>query len=55
MHVLAISNSSEINLQSHAGRLKAEGLGVVGKIKISAFHSFDPGLKCWNRVSFKVE
>lgn len=29
-HILAISDSSEINLQSHAGRLKTEGLGVVG-------------------------
>lgn len=29
-HVLAISDTSEINLQAHAGRLKAEGLGVVG-------------------------
>jgi len=29
-HVLAISDSSEINLQSHAGRLSPEGLGVVG-------------------------
>lgn len=29
-HVLAISDSSEINLQSHAGRLKLEELGVVG-------------------------
>ncbi|MCW5317897.1 IS4 family transposase [Nostoc sp. KVJ3] len=29
-HVLAISDTSEINLQSHVGRLKAEGLGVVG-------------------------
>ena len=29
-HVLAISDSSEINLQSHVGRLKTEGLGVVG-------------------------
>lgn len=29
-HVLAISDSSEINLQAHAGRLKPEGLGVVG-------------------------
>ncbi len=25
-HVLAISDSSEINLQSHVGRLKSEGL-----------------------------
>jgi Transposase DDE domain len=30
LHVLAISDSSEINLQSHSGRLKPEGLGVVG-------------------------
>jgi hypothetical protein len=29
-HILALSDTSEINLQSHAGRLKAEGLGVVG-------------------------
>jgi hypothetical protein len=29
-HVLAISDTSEINLQAHAGRLKAEGVGVVG-------------------------
>jgi hypothetical protein len=28
-HVLAISDSSEINLQSHSGRLKPEQLGVV--------------------------
>jgi hypothetical protein len=30
LHVLAISDSSEINLQSHAGRLNPAGLGVVG-------------------------
>lgn len=29
-HVLAIRDSSEINLQSHAGRLSPSGLGVVG-------------------------
>lgn len=29
-HVLAVSDSSEINLQSHSGRLKPEQLGVVG-------------------------
>jgi hypothetical protein len=29
-HVLAISDSSEINLQSHIGRLKSKDLGVVG-------------------------
>jgi hypothetical protein len=30
LHVLSISDSSEINLQAHVGRLKLEGLGVVG-------------------------
>ncbi|MEO1396514.1 MAG: IS4 family transposase, partial [Cyanobacteria bacterium J06634_5] len=29
-HVLAISDTSEINLQAHAGRLNPEGQGVVG-------------------------
>jgi hypothetical protein len=29
-HILAISDSSEINLQAHLGRLKAENLGSVG-------------------------
>ncbi len=29
-HILAISDTSEINLQSHVGRLKPEGIGVVG-------------------------
>ncbi|BAZ13216.1 transposase [Calothrix sp. NIES-4071] len=29
-HVLAVSDSSEVNLQSHVGRLKLEDLGVVG-------------------------
>ncbi len=29
-HVLAISDSSEINLQSHVGRLSPSGLGLVG-------------------------
>jgi len=29
-HVLAISDSSEINLQAHQGRLQPEGVGVVG-------------------------
>ena len=28
--VLALSDTTEINLQSHVGRLKSEGLGVVG-------------------------
>lgn len=30
LHVLAVSDSSEINLQAHAKRVKGEGLGVVG-------------------------
>lgn len=29
-HVLAVSDTSEVNLQSHSGRLKLEELGVVG-------------------------
>lgn len=29
-HVLSISDSSEINLQAHVGRMKCQGLGVVG-------------------------
>ncbi|XGB42013.1 MAG: IS4 family transposase [Nodosilinea sp. LVE1205-7] len=29
-HVLSISDTSEINLQAHRGRLKPDGLGVVG-------------------------
>ena len=37
-HVLAISDSSEINLQSHVGRLKSEGLGVVGNNKDVGFY-----------------
>jgi hypothetical protein len=30
LHVLAINDTSEINLESHRGRLKPEGQGVVG-------------------------
>jgi hypothetical protein len=30
LHVLAISDTSEINLHTHSGRLKPKGLGVVG-------------------------
>ena len=37
-HVLAISDSSEINLQPHAGRIKSEGLGVVGNNKDVGFY-----------------
>jgi hypothetical protein len=36
-HVLAISDTSEINLQSHKGRLKEQGLGVVGNNKDVGF------------------
>jgi hypothetical protein len=36
-HILSISDSSEINLQSHAGRVKPEGLGVVGNNKDIGF------------------
>ncbi len=30
LHVLAVNDTSEINLEAHRGRLKAEGQGVVG-------------------------
>ena len=30
LHVLAISDTSEINLEKHRGRLKEQGLGLVG-------------------------
>lgn len=36
-HVLAISDTSEINLQAHQDRLKPEGLGVVGNNKDVGF------------------
>ena len=36
-HVLAISDTSEVNLHAHAGRLKPEGLGVVGNNKDIGF------------------
>lgn len=37
-HVLAISDSSEINLQAHAGRLKPEAVGLVGKHQEIGFY-----------------
>ncbi len=37
IHVLALSDSSEVNLQTHAGRLKEEGLGLVGNNKDIGF------------------
>ena len=37
-HVLAISDSSEINLESHVGRLKEEKLGVVGNNEDVGFY-----------------
>jgi len=36
-HILNISDTSEINLESHQGRLKPEGLGVVGNNKNVGF------------------
>ena len=36
-HVLAISDTSEINLQAHVGRLNPENLGVVGNNKDVGF------------------
>ena len=37
VHALAISDSSEVNLQAHRGRLKKQGLGVVGNNKDIGF------------------
>lgn len=37
-HLLAISDTSEINLQSHSGRLKKEGIGVVGNNQDVGFY-----------------
>ena len=42
-HVLAVSDSSEINLPSHASRLKPEQLGVVKNNKYVGFYR-DPTL-----------
>jgi Transposase DDE domain len=64
LHVLAISDSSEINLQAHAGRLKPKGLGVVGNdrdlgffihptLVLNAQSGFPLGLssvQMWNRA-----
>jgi Transposase DDE domain len=36
-HILSISDTSEINLQAHQGRLKSKGLGVVGNNKDVGF------------------
>lgn len=37
LHVLAISDSSEINLQAHLGRINRQGLGVVGNNRDRGF------------------
>ncbi len=37
LHILSISDTSEINLEAHQGRLKREGLGVVGNNKNVGF------------------
>ena len=46
LHVLSISDTSEINLQAHRGRLKPDGLGVVGNnrdVRIAKVHLQRPG------------
>ena len=62
-HVLAVSDTSEINLEAHRGRLKPKGLGVVGNNKdvgffihptliLDAEHGFPLGLsamRIWTR------
>ncbi len=51
-HVLAISDTSEINLQSHVGRLKAEGLGVVGNnTDVGFYYSPNPNIGCRKWIS----
>jgi hypothetical protein len=37
LHVLAISDSSQINWQAHVGRINPEGLGVVGNNRDKGF------------------
>ena len=55
-HVLAISDTSEINLQAHAGRLKPEGQGVVGNnTDIGFFYSSDVGSRCHLRVTARAQ
>ena len=63
LHVLALNDTSEINLQAHAGRLKPEDLGVVGNDKdlgffihptlvLNAANGFPLGIshvQLWNR------
>lgn len=36
-HVLAVNDSSEVNLQAHAGRLNSDGVGLVGNDKDLGF------------------
>ena len=38
-HVLAVNDSSEVNLQAHAGRLNSDGVGLVGNDKDLGFLS----------------
>jgi hypothetical protein len=47
-HILAISDSSEVNLQAQAGRLKPEHLGKVGKAQ-------SPGFGFWLHPTLAVD
>lgn len=55
-HVLAISDSSEINLQAHAGRLKRQNLGVVGNNRDMGFFIHPTKrVKCRDGISVRSE
>ncbi len=55
-HVLAISDSSEINLESHVGRLKEEKLGVVGNNEDVGFYIHPTKrIRCSQWVSLGIE
>lgn len=53
LHLLAISDSSEVNLQAHAGRLKPEKLGVVGNHRDIGFF-IDPTLVVYAESGFPL-
>jgi hypothetical protein len=69
LHILSISDTSEINLEAHRGRLKREGLGVVGNNKnvgffihptlaVNAENGFPLGLsnvRLWTRAPERPE
>jgi hypothetical protein len=49
LHVLAVNDTSEINLEAHRGRLKAEGQGVVGNNRDIGFFSASDASTKWRK------